>query len=162
MSALAIMRQSRSIPEKRWKQDRRFPHQCFEALTFYISPCIYVEAKGMKNPDQLDLPQGTLDLLILRVVALGPIHGYAIAQRIQQMSREALQVQQGSLYPALHRLEYKKFLVADWKPSETGREAKFYRLTAKGRLQLENETASWARLTEVVGLILQGPEGETS
>jgi PadR family transcriptional regulator, regulatory protein PadR len=116
----------------------------------------------MKNQAQLDLPQGTLDLLILRVVALGPIHGYAIAQRIQQMSREALQVQQGSLYPALHRLEYKKFLVADWKPSETGREAKFYRLTAKGRLQLENETASWVRLTEVVGLILQGPLGESS
>src|SRR5258708_5781445 len=87
-----------------------------EALTFYISPCIYVEGTGMKKPTQLDLPQGTLDLLILRVVALGPIHGYAIAQRIQQMSREALQVQQGSLYPALHRLEYKKFLVADCHP----------------------------------------------
>jgi len=131
-------------------------------LTFYISPCIYVEAIGMKNPAQLDLPQGTLDLLILRVVALGPIHGYAIAQRIQQMSHEALQVQQGSLYPALHRLEYKKFLVADWRPSETGREAKFYRLTARGRLQLENETGSWARLTEVVALVLQGPRGEIS
>jgi PadR family transcriptional regulator, regulatory protein PadR len=116
----------------------------------------------MKKPVQLDLPQGTLDLLILRVVALGPIHGYAIAQRIQQMSQEALQVQQGSLYPALHRLEYRKFLVADWKPSETGREAKFYRLTARGRQQLESETASWARLTEVVGLILQGPHGEPS
>ena len=116
----------------------------------------------MEKPTQLDLPQGTLDLLILRVVALGPIHGYAIAQRIQQMSQEALQVQQGSLYPALHRLEYKKFLAAYWKPSDTGREAKFYRLTAKGKLQLENETASWARLTEVVGLILQGPQGETT
>ena len=116
----------------------------------------------MKKKNELDLPQGTLDLLILRVVALGPIHGYAIAQRIQQMSQEALQVLQGSLYPALHRLEYKKFLVADWGPSETGREAKFYRLTAKGRLQLENETASWTRLTEVVGLILQGVKEETS
>src|ERR1035437_9933389 len=122
----------------------------FEALTFYISPCIYVEAAGMKKPAQLDLPQGTLDLLILRVVALGPIHGYAIAQRIQQMSREALQVQQGSLYPALHRLEYKKFLAADWRPTETGREAKFYRLTAKGKSQLQSETESWARLTEIV------------
>ncbi len=116
----------------------------------------------MKNAAKFDLPQGTLDLLILRVVASGPIHGYAIAQRIQQMSQEALQVQQGSLYPALHRLEYKKFLAADWKPSETGREAKFYRLTRKGKLQLENETASWARLTEVVGLILQGPHGESA
>jgi transcriptional regulator len=116
----------------------------------------------MKIPTKFDLPQGTLDLLILRVVALGPIHGYAIAQRIQLMSQDALRVQQGSLYPALHRLEYKKFLAADWRPSETGREAKFYRLTAKGRLQLENEAASWARLTEVVGLILQGAEGETS
>jgi PadR family transcriptional regulator PadR len=115
----------------------------------------------MRNEAKFDLPQGTLDLLILRVVASGSIHGYAIAQRIQQMSKDALQVQQGSLYPALHRLEYKKFLAADWKPSETGREAKFYRLTSKGKLQLENETASWARLTEVVGLILQGPQGQS-
>ena len=116
----------------------------------------------MKNPIKFDLPQGTLDLLILRVVALGPIHGYAIAQRIQQMSQEALQVQQGSLYPALHRMENKKLLAADWGPSETGREAKFYRLTPKGKLQLENETASWARLTEVVALILQASEGAGS
>ncbi|MGA2848768.1 MAG: PadR family transcriptional regulator [Terracidiphilus sp.] len=116
----------------------------------------------MKKPTKFDLPQGTLDLLILRVVALGPIHGYAIAQRIQQMSQDALQVQQGSLYPALHRLEYKKFLAADWRPSETGREAKFYRLTARGKHQLENEAASWARLTEVVGMILQGPQEELS
>jgi PadR family transcriptional regulator, regulatory protein PadR len=114
----------------------------------------------MKTDQKFDLPQGTLDLLILRVVALGPIHGYAIAQRIQQMSRNALEVQQGSLYPALHRLEYRKLLAADWRASETGREAKFYRLTPKGKLQLESETESWAKLTEVVGLILQG--GETS
>jgi PadR family transcriptional regulator PadR len=111
----------------------------------------------MKNPDdKFDLPQGTLDLLIMRVVALGPIHGYAIAQRIQQMSRDALQVQQGSLYPALHRLEYKKFLAAHWKPSDTGREAKFYELTAKGRTHLKAETESWTRLIDVVGLILKG------
>jgi PadR family transcriptional regulator, regulatory protein PadR len=116
----------------------------------------------MTTSAKFDLPQGTLDLLILRIVALGPIHGYAIAQRIQQMSREALQVQQGSLYPALHRLEYKKFLIADWKATETGREAKFYRLTPKGKGQLQSETESWARLTEVVGLILQGPQGELS
>jgi PadR family transcriptional regulator PadR len=110
----------------------------------------------MKTEDRFDLPQGTLDLLILRVIARGPIHGYAIAQRIQQMSREALQVQQGSLYPALHRLEYKKLLSSDWKPTETGREAKFYKLTEKGRSHLKSETESWNRLTDVVGLILKG------
>jgi DNA-binding PadR family transcriptional regulator len=97
----------------------------------------------MKSPIKFGLPQGTLDFLILRVVALGPIHGYAIAQRIQQ----------GWLYPALRGLEYKKFPAADWRPSETGREAKSYRLTAKVRFQLENEPASWARLTEVAELI---------
>jgi len=121
---------------------------------------VYVEAIGMATPLKFELPQGTLDLLILRVVALGPVHGYAIAQRIQQISKEALQVQQGSLYPALHRLENKKFLSADWGPTETGREAKFYRLTAKGRTQLKTETESWEKLTEIVGLILQHPQGE--
>lgn len=116
----------------------------------------------MKNPLKIDLPQGTLDLLILRVVALGPVHGYAIAQRIQQVSKELLQVQQGSLYPALHRLENRKFLAAEWGPTETGREAKFYRLTAKGRMQLKTESESWARLTEVVAMIMAEPQGETS
>lgn len=110
----------------------------------------------MKTENKFDLPQGTLDLLIMRVVALGPIHGYAIAQRIQQMSREALQVQQGSLYPALHRLEYRKLLSASWQPSDTGREAKFYELTAKGRAHLREETENWKRLTDLVGLILKG------
>jgi PadR family transcriptional regulator PadR len=110
----------------------------------------------MNTTDRFDLPQGTLDLLIMRVVALGPIHGYALSQRIQQMSREALQVQQGSLYPALHRLEYKKFLKATWKESETGREAKFYELTVQGRAHLKAETENWNRLTDVVGLILKG------
>lgn len=110
----------------------------------------------MKKENKFDLPQGTLDLLIMRVVSLGSIHGYAIAQRIQQMSREALQVQQGSLYPALHRLEYKKFLMAKWQPTETGREAKFYELTARGRAYLKEETENWKRLTDVVGLILKG------
>ena len=107
-----------------------------------------------------DLPQGTLDLLILKVATLGPIHGYAIAQRIQQISREALQVQQGSLYPALHRLENKSLLEAEWKQSETGREAKYYRLTAKGRDQLRLETENWARVSEAVSLILQIAGGE--
>jgi transcriptional regulator len=114
----------------------------------------------MSTPSKFDLPQGTLDLLILRVVALGPVHGYAIAQRMQMISKDALQIQQGSLYPALHRMENKDFLAADWGPTETGREAKFYRLTAKGRRQLKDETESWERLTEVVAMILQGPIGE--
>ncbi|MBZ5604802.1 MAG: PadR family transcriptional regulator [Acidobacteriia bacterium] len=108
-----------------------------------------------------DLPQGTLDLLILKIVALGPVHGYAITQRLQQVSRDVVQVPQGSLYPALHRLESRGLLAADWKETETGREAKFYRLTRKGRAQLESETASWQRLASAVGLILRlSEEGE--
>jgi PadR family transcriptional regulator PadR len=116
----------------------------------------------MMTSSKFDLPQGTLDLLILRVVALGPVHGYAIAQRIQMISKEALQIQQGSLYPALHRLENKSLLVAEWGSTETGREAKFYRLTANGRTQLKIETESWERLTEVVATILKHPLGEPS
>jgi PadR family transcriptional regulator PadR len=109
-----------------------------------------------------DLPQGTLDLLILKIAALGPLHGYAIAQRLQQISRNVVQVQQGSLYPALHRLENRRLLVAEWKLSDTGRDAKFYRITKKGRAHLDSETASWHRLTEAVGLILETAEGEAS
>jgi PadR family transcriptional regulator PadR len=100
-------------------------------------------------------------MLILQVVALGSIHGYAIAQRIRQISRDVVQVQQGSLYPALHRLENRGLLAAEWKESETGREAKFYKLTRKGQAQLKEETANWARLAEAVGLILQTAEGGT-
>ena len=106
-----------------------------------------------------DLPQGTLDLLILKVVALGPVHGYAIAQRLQQVSRDVVQVPQGSLYPALHRLENRDLLAADWKETETGREAKFYRLTRKGRAQLDTETESWRQLAEAVQLILKMSAG---
>ena len=109
----------------------------------------------MVNDLKSDLPQGTLDLLILKVAALGPVHGYAIAQRLQQVSRDVVQVPQGSLYPALHRLENRGLLTAEWKATETGREAKFYRLTRKGRTQLETETASWLRLAEAVNLILK-------
>ena len=110
-------------------------------------------------PDKSDLPQGTLDLLILQVVAAGAIHGYAIAQRLQLISRDVVQVPQGSLYPALHRLENRGLLTADWKMSDTGREAKFYRLTPKGRSQLKEEAASWVRLTEAIGPILKPVEG---
>jgi PadR family transcriptional regulator, regulatory protein PadR len=106
-------------------------------------------------PPKSDLPQGTLDLLILKIVALGPVHGYAIAQRLQQVSRDVVQVPQGSLYPALHRLENRGLLTADWKDTESGREAKFYQLTRKGRAQLESESASWQRLTQAVAAILK-------
>jgi PadR family transcriptional regulator PadR len=102
-----------------------------------------------------DLPQGTLDMLILKVVALGPIHGYAIAQRLQQVSKDALQVQQGSLYPALHRLENRGWMKADWKISETGREAKYYTLTKDGITQLDLEKENWQRLSEAVRLVMQ-------
>ena len=108
--------------------------------------------------DRSDLLQGTLDMLILKTVALGPVHGYGISQRIQQVSREVLQVQQGSLYPALHRLEKRGLLAATWGESESGREAKFYRLSAKGRKQLEIEESQWKRLAEAIGLIMQTSE----
>ena len=105
-----------------------------------------------------DLLQGTLDVLILKIVALGPIHGYGIAQRINQISREVLQVQQGSLYPALHRLESRGWLVAEWRDSDKGREAKFYSLTRVGKKQLQTETENWERLSEAVTLILRTAE----
>ena len=104
---------------------------------------------------EAELLQGTLDMLILKIVALEPVHGYAIAQRIQQISREALQIRQGSLYPALYRLEKKGWLKADWKTTEGGRQAKFYRLTKAGRQQLDVETEGWERLCEAIGLILR-------
>jgi len=107
-----------------------------------------------------DLPQGTLDLLILKVVTQGPIHGYAIAQRIQQISRDVLQVQQGSLYPALHRLENRGLLASEWKDTETGRQAKFYHLTAQGQAQLKTETESWKQLAKAVRLILESSEAD--
>ena len=105
--------------------------------------------------EKTDLLQGTLDLLILKVVAMGSIHGYGISQRIQQISKDVLQVQQGSLYPALHRLEKRGLLKADWGESENGRQAKFYSLSALGRKQFAAEEASWHRLSQAVALILQ-------
>jgi PadR family transcriptional regulator PadR len=105
--------------------------------------------------EKADLLQGTLDLLILKVVALGPVHGYGISQRIRQISDSVLQVQQGSLYPALHRLEKRGWLAADWGESDNGRQAKFYRLSAKGRKQLASEEETWSRLSKAVELILQ-------
>jgi PadR family transcriptional regulator PadR len=105
--------------------------------------------------DKTDLLQGTLDLLILQVAALGPVHGYAMAQRLNQISKEALQVQQGSLYPALHRLEKRGWLKAEWRAAESGREAKFYALTAAGRKRLEVERSEWDRLSQAIKLVLQ-------
>ena len=105
--------------------------------------------------EKADLLQGTLDLLILKVVALGPVHGYGISRRIRQISEQVLQVQQGSLYPALHRLEKRGWLEADWGESDNGRQAKFYRLSAKGRKQLAAEEDTWNRLSRAVELILE-------
>jgi len=105
-----------------------------------------------------DLLQGTLDVLILKVVALGPVHGYAIAQRLQQMSGAVLQVQQGSLYPALHRLEKRRWLRAEWAASDTGRDARFYALTKRGRSELEDQRANWERLSAAISGILNTAE----
>ena len=102
-----------------------------------------------------DLVQGTLDLLILKTLALEPKHGWGVAQRIQQISKDALQVQQGSLYPALHRLEQQGWIEAEWRPSENNRRAKYYSLTGAGRKQLEVETANWERLSAAIRQILQ-------
>lgn len=107
-----------------------------------------------------ELLQGTLDLLILQTVAMGPSHGYAIGQRIMQMSRDLLKVQQGSLYPALHRLEERGRLISEWRETEGGRMAKFYSLTRAGRKQLEAERGNWERLSTAIGLILAARPGE--
>ena len=105
------------------------------------------------SSSRFPIPQGTLDMLILQIVSLEPAHGYGIAQRLEQISRSVVQVNQGSLYPALHRLELKGWLKAKWKQSETGREAKFYSLTSSGQMQLTAEKDSWARLAGAVELI---------
>ena len=108
----------------------------------------------MPSP-RFPIPQGTLDMLILQILSLEPAHGYAVAQRLQQISRDAVQVNQGSLYPALHRLEQQRWLKAEWRQSETGREAKFYSLTKAGLKQLAVEKESWDRLTAAVRLIFE-------
>jgi transcriptional regulator len=105
--------------------------------------------------------KGTLDMLVLKIVALEPSHGYAISQRLQQLSKDFFQVHQGSLYPALHRLEDRGWLRAEWKDTGTGREAKFYSLTRKGRVQLEAELLHWEQLSQAVRFILHAPKKET-
>jgi PadR family transcriptional regulator PadR len=109
----------------------------------------------MKRSSRLDLLQGTLDLLILRALQTEPMHGWAISERIQQISQDVLRVNQGSLYPALHRLEHQGWIKAEWGVSELGRRARFYRLTASGRKQLELEADQWARLTAAIGRVLE-------
>ncbi len=108
--------------------------------------------------EKVEVLKGTLDMLILKVVAFGPIHGYAISQRIQQISRDFFQVPEGSLYPALHRLEDRGWLQAKWQETETGREATFYSLTRAGRKRLSAEMVNWERLSEAVALILSTAE----
>src|SRR5437868_15294550 len=120
------------------------------ALTIYNR---FVDNLQMGKPN--DLVQGTLDLLILRILTLEPKHGWAIAKRIEQISDDVLQVQQGSLYPALHRLEQQGWIKAEWSQTETGRSAKFYSLTRAGREQLEKEKASWERLSAAINLVLR-------
>src|ERR1017187_5894499 len=115
---------------------------------------VVVEYQGEEMPTPTDLLQGTLDLLILQTLALEPMHGWGVAQRIQQVSKDVLQVGQGSLYPALYRLEYKGWIKSDWGNSENNRRAKFYRLTAAGRKQLETELATWDRLSSAIALVL--------
>jgi transcriptional regulator len=111
-----------------------------------------------KTPTDAELLQGTLDMLILKATAPRPIHGYAIGQRIQQTSKDALQIRQGSLYPALYRLENRGWLKSEWKTTEGGREAKYYSLTKTGRQQLAAETAGWRRLCQAISLVLETAE----
>jgi transcriptional regulator len=106
-------------------------------------------------PESIEILQGTLDLLILKTIALEPMHGWGIALRIQQVSNDVLQIGQGSLYPALHRLEYKGWIQSEWAPSENNRRAKFYSLTRVGVKQLKAEYANWNRLTAAIGLVLE-------
>jgi PadR family transcriptional regulator PadR len=108
-------------------------------------------------PPSTDLLQGTLDVLILKTLALEPMHGWGVAQRIQQVSKDVLQIGQGSLYPALHRLEYKGWIQSDWGSSENNRRAKYYSLTRKGRKQLDAELATWERLSTAIALVLETP-----
>jgi transcriptional regulator len=105
--------------------------------------------------EPIDMPQGTVDLLILKILALGPRHGWSIAERLHQLSSAALQIKQGSLYPALHRLERSGWLKATWGPSDNNRRAKYYALTRKGRAQLDTETSAWQKLAAAVSQILE-------
>jgi PadR family transcriptional regulator, regulatory protein PadR len=126
-------------------------------LHFYKEAC-YFSCRSEKEsmaPERIDLPQGTLDLLILRTLSLGPQHGWAVSERVQQVSSDVLRIQQGSLYPALHRLERRGWIKAKWGTSENNRRAKYYELTRAGQKQLEAETDSWRKLTAAVAQVLE-------
>ena len=130
---------------------RAFPLALLQDF-LYLS--VEVEGEGIMTAPHLELPQGTLDLLILRTLSLGPQHGWAISERVQQLSSEALRIQQGSLYPALHRLERRGFIKAKWGTTENNRRAKYYELSKKGQEQLEVEKEAWAKLTAAVAQVL--------
>ena len=135
----------------------RTPEYAAFPLHFYKrSRTLLVEAKGecMSDAHRIDLPQGTLDLLILQALALEPQHGWAISERVQQISSDALRIQQGSLYPALHRFERRGWIKARWGVSENNRKAKFYELTKSGRRQLEVERDAWVKLTVAMAKVL--------
>jgi PadR family transcriptional regulator PadR len=127
---------------------------CFDSKNVYVRRVEVAGVKDSMTEERLELPQGTLDLLILKALALESMHGWAISERLQQVSREALQVHQGSLYPALHRLERRGWIKANWATSENNRRAKFYTLTLRGQKQLEVETAAWRKLTSAVDHVL--------
>jgi len=120
----------------------------------YCGGIVEVEGEAAMDNERLDLPQGTLDLLILKILALEPQHGWAISERIQQISSDVLQIQQGSLYPALHRMERRGLIKAEWATSENNRQAKYYQLTRQGRKQLETATTAWQKLAGAVGQVL--------
>ena len=130
-----------------------------DPLRLYKSACTLPptcrSARGPMNDARLDLPQGTLDLLILKALSLEPMHGWGISERIQQVSRETLQIPQGSLYPALHRLERRGWISASWGASDNNRRAKYYELTRAGRNRLEAEAQDWERLTTAIALVLR-------
>jgi PadR family transcriptional regulator, regulatory protein PadR len=153
-----------SLSRNQQRHDNRIPFYPPANKGFVTSPCAStevvtqcpVEVEGEALPDtRIELPQGTLDLLILKTVALGPQHGWAISERIQQISSDALCVQQGSLYPALHRLERRGWIKAKWGASENNRRAKYYELTRLGHKQLEVEKDSWSKLTAAVARVLE-------
>jgi PadR family transcriptional regulator, regulatory protein PadR len=130
-----------------------FPLHFYKRIV-YLSSCRSQRGNDL-GEERIDLPQGTLDLLILRTLALGPQHGWAISERVQQVSSDVLRIQQGSLYPALHRLERRGWIKAKWGTSDNNRRAKYYELTRAGQKQLDVETEAWRRLTVAVGQILE-------
>ena len=135
------------------------PYSLLDALLERLGKLLRDTVLG-EQEKQLDLLQGTLDLLILKAVSLGPLHGYGVLLRIQQISGQALVIQQGSLYPALYRLEHQGAIASDWGESDNNRKAKFYRLTTAGRMRLEEETEKWNRMAGIMGtILLTQPEG---